>query len=115
MTEPIRRGLDGDVLPTPIDGTQEYLAAIFDELRALRTGAAPADEVSPQPAPDIPEGPAPAPLPVEIREPEVTTTVDELIAPTEQAVKALEEVGIEAPKPAAKKAAKKPVARKASK
>ena len=61
MAEPVRIGLDGCVLPNPIDGTQEYLAAIFDELRALRTGSGPGSATGEE-APAPTEEPAPEPV-----------------------------------------------------
>jgi len=123
MAEPVRIGLDGDVLPTPTSRTDEFLAAIFDELRALRlSGLSPA---AAEPAPEET---------VELREPvlgfaaesvpdgetrvieltpeppaaDVLAKVAEAAKPTEAAAAALRELGVTEPsKPAVKRTTRK--------
>lgn len=75
MADPVRIGLDGCELPTPIDGTQEFLAAILDELRALRTGEVPtSDDGETAPAPEV----EPVPQPVMVSEPGVVALPAEM-------------------------------------
>lgn len=111
MAEPVRIGLDGCALPSPIDGTQEYLAAIFDELRALRTGKVPAsDDGKAAPAPEV----EPVPQPVMISEPERPDAPD-VHALIEEAAEAGEPVPTSDQTAAQKTTRRRPSSRKRAK
>ena len=97
-------GLRADGLPHPVDGTQEYLAAILDELRGLRADLSPREVLLEAPASEQPEEL------MHVTEPQAADAPEAEQAPAAEPAASAEQGGEEGTAPAAPPAPEKPKA-----